>query len=1105
MERTMTSATPPAEPQGAPPLGKDGTCGGSSAAGPLTQASGRGRWAKLGKAALLAALLAVHFAARWHHAQTMPLAERHNYERAYIYSLSVLAGRGFHDWALPETPAAAPISRFLEKQSDHITDGEFAAFRESSSPADRDVGMDDHDRWASSRILDHYVVAGLWRLFGIRWDVVFLFGVAMSTLTCLFIILLGRRLGGSYWAGLASGLLFFAAPLASYLETWSLRDSSPLWFAAAGFWLLFCVVDRTPPPSSKRHCAECAGLGLVAMLGVGWRPDVFLSVLFLGFSMVVLFRLRGLAWRRIAASAAAYAASAWACHAAIAALTTEPVVDSQNGFHMAAYGDFSRANLLKIENSFQIHRCDRETLFVARQYERAHNPDAPPLPYIGARYSAVCRAMFFDEFRYNAFSWVVKFPVVYWKALHGLMIPGAFETLDRKQLQQARLPELQWAYRGVLDPITDWLPWFFLLGFFAATAFGAARPQAALLGAFSVLQAVALLLVLPEQKHLATMQLPLCVLGGIGVWTIAKRLCPRGWPRFSQAATWRPSRAWIGIAAGLVLGWGAACGAAYFVSVHERQSLIDDIEAAARDAAPAPETLHGDRVFSVHMLPGSTADSTGYLLRIATGAEPGALFCRHVHFPQDWCWPRVLETTHRLHPGREQCFFVTCLQGAEFGDPRPYSCSVTLDGDARFVSAVRVDLKHWQRLQVSTVFHDGQTSAGSPRAATENSIMRWPNWSAIRSIADDPPTLKRLAHDALYVGPQPLPAPSRPLEHIIARDGPSGVWQIAASDGRRFQPVSFNYWAPREWSLLVSGDFNGDGLTDLLGHGTDGSWWLGRANGNNIEFKPCDFGLPGMKLDYVGVGDFNGDGIDDLAIRSTDDGQWWIGLSDGRQFRFRPWGRLAPGLTSDDVRIADFNGDGRADIAEFNPRTGEWTVSLSDGTHLNTSRWTAWDSAVSWRHLLAADFNGDGRTDVAAWNPSSGQWQIGISDGKSFDSQPAGVWPADVDWQHVQSGRFSGDARRGIVGLDKKSRRLAIAEFDGKQFTTRYLPAHEALQDQILVGRFAGGDRDNIAGLTKNHEIWVGSLERDSIRFEKWGDWPDAEHLIDFRVVGFWR
>jgi hypothetical protein len=89
--------------------------------------------------------------------------------------------------------------------------------------------------------------------------------------------------------------------------------------------------------------------------------------------------------------------------------------------------------------------------------------------------------------------------------------------------------------------------------------------------------------------------------------------------------------------------------------------------------------------------------------------------------------------------------------------------------------------------------------------------------------------------------------------------------------------------------------------------------------------------------------------------------------------------------------------------------------------------------------------------------------------------------------------------------LDKKLQRLAIADFNGHQLETRFLPAHPALQNGIYVGSFAGGDRDDVAGLSENHEIWVGILDDKSIHFEDWGAWPAAEHLVDFRVIGFWR
>ena len=102
------------------------------------------------------------------------------------------------------------------------------------------------------------------------------------------------------------------------------------------------------------------------MFGIGWRPDIFLVVVYLGFSLLVLSWVRGLPWRQMLSGLAMFAVGAICCHAAIFALSSERELDSQNGFQNAVYADFSRANLLQIENSFQIQRCDRATLFLAR-------------------------------------------------------------------------------------------------------------------------------------------------------------------------------------------------------------------------------------------------------------------------------------------------------------------------------------------------------------------------------------------------------------------------------------------------------------------------------------------------------------------------------------------------------------------------------------------------------------------------------------------------------------------------------------------------------------------------------------------------------------------
>src|SRR5262249_18619506 len=138
-------------------------------------------------------------------------------------------------------------------------------------------------------------------------------------------------------------------------------------------------------------------------------------------------------------------------------------------------------------------------------------------------------------------------------------------------------------------------------------------------------------------------------------------------------------------------------------------------------------------------------------------------------------------------------------------------------------------------------------------------------------------------------------------------------------------------------------------------------------------------------------GDFNGDGKTDVmkfdvpSSGSTSLGLW-VGLSsvkaDGTQFfdtsRWGTW------VTYQDMKTlaGDFDGDGKTGVMKFDvPSSGSsanglW-VGLSrtqaDGTrYFDTSQWASW---ITYRDMkvLAGDFDGDGRTDVMKFNvPSSG-------------------------------------------------------------------------------------------------------------------------------------
>ncbi len=105
-----------------------------------------------------------------------------------------------------------------------------------------------------------------------------------------------------------------------------------------------------------------------------------------------------------------------------------------------------------------------------------------------------------------------------------------------------------------------------------------------------------------------------------------------------------------------------------------------------------------------------------------------------------------------------------------------------------------------------------------------------------------------------------------------------------------------------DWHIVGTGDFNGDGRSDVLWRNDDGSVtdWLGQANGGFTSNFANAFGQVDNSWQIAGTGDFNGDGRDDVLWHSnTGRVTNWLGQSHGgipRQFRERrrtSWNRLA--------------------------------------------------------------------------------------------------------------------------------------------------------------------------------------------------------------------
>ncbi len=235
--------------------------------------------------------------------------------------------------------------------------------------------------------------------------------------------------------------------------------------------------------------------------------------------------------------------------------------------------------------------------------------------------------------------------------------------------------------------------------------------------------------------------------------------------------------------------------------------------------------------------------------------------------------------------------------------------------------------------------------------------------------------------------------------------------------------------------IPVTGDFNGDGVTDI-GFFIDGEWFLD-LNGNGRWDEADLWARLGHYGDLPVTGDWNGDGKTDIGIF----GPAWPGdpkaiavepgLPDPANDTTGPHKNMPPdvdeatlgertlkrtaagavradlidhvfeyGTPGDKPVVGDWNGDGTATIGVY--RKGRWTLDIN-----GNGRWDADDIAVQLGGPddlpVAGDFNGDGIDSIGIYR--SGTWYIDTNGDRKLDARDqvfhlggAGDTPVVGDW-----------------------------------------------------------------------------------------------------------
>jgi uncharacterized repeat protein (TIGR03803 family) len=234
-----------------------------------------------------------------------------------------------------------------------------------------------------------------------------------------------------------------------------------------------------------------------------------------------------------------------------------------------------------------------------------------------------------------------------------------------------------------------------------------------------------------------------------------------------------------------------------------------------------------------------------------------------------------------------------------------------------------------------------------------------------------------------------------------------------------------------EYMVISSGDYTGDGESDLAIFRPASGLWAVRGLGRTYFGGPDDIPVPG---------DYNGDGYADVAIYRPATGLWAV--KDVSRSYFG---------SQDDMPVpGDYDGDGSCDLAVFNETSGLWVVR-----GLTRIYFGAGDDLP-----IPADYTGDGLSNPGIFRSSNGLWAIRGITRAYFGASGDTPVPGDYIWYGGQS-QWAAD-----IAVFRASNGLwAVRGGDRNYFGGR--------GDIPVAGRFTGSALDKTGVFRRETGLWA--------------------------------